>query len=227
MIYFLEDDENIRKFVIYALKSSGFDAKPFSLPSEFYLGMQEATPSLIILDIMLPEEDGISILGKIRKNPVTAKIPVILLSAKCTEYDKVIGLDNGADDYLTKPFGTMELISRVKALLRRTENNNYIYMINGLYVCPSKHIVKVNNEDISLTLKEYKLLCLLLENGGNVVPREKILTDIWGYDFLGESRTIDVHIGSLRSKLKEGGSLIETVKGIGYKIGDSNEKKDI
>ena len=218
MIYLLEDDESIRKFVIYALNQTGFEAEGFGLPSQFKAAVEKKEPKLVLLDIMLPEEDGISVLSWLRKRNDTAQIPVIFLTAKSIEYDKVTGLDNGADDYITKPFGTMELISRIKALLRRTSKSAEEYSAGELYVCPSKHIVKVRDEEIALTLKEFEMLCLLLKNRGTVLTRDRLLEEIWGYDYDGESRTVDVHIKTLRTKLKSCGELIETVRGIGYKI---------
>lgn len=218
MIYLLEDDESIRKFVIYALNQTGFEAEGFGLPSQFKAAVEKKAPKLVLLDIMLPEEDGISVLSWLKKRSETAQIPVIFLTAKSNEYDKVTGLDNGADDYITKPFGTMELISRIKALLRRTSKSAEEYSAGELYVCPSKHIVKVRDEEIALTLKEFEMLCLLLKNRGTVLTRDRLLEEIWGYDYDGESRTVDVHIKTLRTKLKSCGELIETVRGIGYKI---------
>lgn len=220
MIYFLEDDDTICNFVVYALKNSGFEAKGFPHPDIFWDEMKKMQPDLILLDRMLPKEDGMSILKKLREHSDTMHIPVMMITAMGTEYDKVMGLDNGADDYLTKPFGTMELISRVKALLRRcsVKSTRTDYTVGGLYVCPQKHIIRVNGKDITLTLKEYELLCLFLENQGTVFTRDQILKNIWGYDFDGESRTVDVHIRTLRMKLGECGNLIETVRGIGYKI---------
>jgi len=218
VIYLLEDDESIRKFVIYALNQTGFEAEGFGLPSQFKAAVEKKAPKLVLLDIMLPEEDGISVLSWLKKRSETAQIPVIFLTAKSSEYDKVTGLDNGADDYITKPFGTMELISRIKALLRRTSKSVEEYSAGELYVCPSKHIVKVKDEEVSLTLKEFEMLCLLLKNRGTVLTRDRLLEEIWGYDYDGESRTVDVHIKTLRTKLKSCGELIETVRGIGYKI---------
>ena len=200
MIYLLEDDESIRKFVIYALNQTGFEAEGFGLPSQFKAAVEKKAPKLVLLDIMLPEEDGISVLSWLRKRNDTAQIPVIFLTAKSSEYDKVTGLDNGADDYITKPFGTMELVSRIKALLRRTSKSAEEYSAGELYVCPSKHIVKVKDEEVALT------------------TRDRLLEEIWGYDYDGESRTVDVHIKTLRTKLKSCGELVETVRGIGYKI---------
>lgn len=218
MIYLLEDDESIRKFVIYALNQTGFEAEGFGLPSQFKAAVEKKAPKLVLLDIMLPEEDGISVLSWLRKRNDTAQIPVIFLTAKSSEYDKVTGLDNGADDYITKPFGTMELVSRIKALLRRTSKSAEEYSAGELYVCPSKHIVKVKDEEVALTLKEFEMLCLLLKNRGTVLTRDRLLEEIWGYDYDGESRTVDVHIKTLRTKLKSCGELVETVRGIGYKI---------
>ena len=220
MIYFLEDDNNIRNFVIYALNNTGLEAEGFETPEKFWEAMKNEMPDLLLLDIMLPGEDGISILKKIRNNGRTRKLPVIMLTAKGTEYDKVLGLDSGADDYVSKPFGTMELISRIKALLRRTGNYDEPaeYRRGSLYVCPSKHIVRVDDKDVTLTLKEFELLCFLFKNNGMVLTRDEILSHIWGYEFDGESRTVDVHIRTLRSKLGDAGKYIETVRGIGYKM---------
>ena len=224
MIYLLEDDNNIRNFVVYALNNSGLDAKGFERPSEFWSAMEEEKPQLAILDIMLPEEDGLSVLSKLRAGLETREMPIMMLTAKGTEYDKVIGLDSGADDYVTKPFGTMELIARVKALLRRTEpvTDEKEYRIGQLYLCPAKHIIRAGDENVTLTLKEFELLCLLVQNKGKVFTRDAILRDIWGYEFDGENRTVDLHIRTLRSKLKECGSLIETIRGIGYRIGGAD-----
>ena len=224
MIYLLEDDNNIRNFVVYALNNSGLDAKGFERPSEFWSAMEEEKPQLAILDIMLPEEDGLSVLSKLRAGLETREMPIMMLTAKGTEYDKVIGLDSGADDYVTKPFGTMELIARVKALLRRTEpvTDEKEYRIGQLYLCPAKHIIRAGDENVTLTLKEFELLCLLVQNKGKVFTRDAILRDIWGYEFDGENRTVDVHIRTLRSKLKECGSLIETIRGIGYRTGGAD-----
>ena len=224
MIYFLEDDNNIRNFVIYALNNTGFEAAGFDHPQQFWEAMEKKLPELLLLDIMLPEEDGISIVKKLREDPATKDIPVIMLTAKCTEYDKVLGLDSGADDYLTKPFGTMELISRIKALLRRTakRETETEYRRDELYLCPSRHIIRVDNKDIVLTLKEFELLCYLFRNEGLVMTRDDILSNVWGYEFDGESRTVDVHIRTLRSKLGSAGRFITTVRGIGYKIGGSD-----
>lgn len=222
MIYFLEDDNSISEAMLYSLNNSGFEAKGFSRPSDFWKAMNEKTPDLVLLDIMLPEEDGLSILRKLRNSLETAKISVIMLTAKDSEYDKIIGLDSGADDYMTKPFSMMELISRIKALLRRTQNNsdNQEITIGSLCINPEKHIVKAGEKNINLTYKEYQLLLLLAQNKGIVFSREKLLNKIWGYEFDGENRTVDVHIRTLRTKLGECGAMIETVRGFGYKIGE-------
>lgn len=226
MIYLIEDDNNIRELVTYTLINSGLDTVAFSLPSDFWKAINEQLPSLILLDLMLPQEDGMTILKKLRSSSSTRKIPIIIVTAKSGEFDKVIGLDNGADDYITKPFGMLELVARIKALLRRTENHKQDddYCIGKLYVSTSKHIVRVDGKDVNLTYKEFSMLCYLLNNRGVVLTRDKLLNEIWGYDFDGESRTVDVHIRTLRQKLGDAGDLIETVRGIGYKIGgDSNE----
>ncbi|MDD6644980.1 MAG: response regulator transcription factor [Oscillospiraceae bacterium] len=222
MIYFIEDDKSINEAVFYSLKNSGFDVKGFDRPSEFWSAMKEQLPSLILLDIMLPEEDGLSILRKIRKNSDTLNIPVIMVTAKDAEYDKVIGLDSGADDYMTKPFSMLELVSRIRALLRRTSKPKEpdVITIGNLSVNPEKHIVTANGKNVVLTYKEYHLLLLLMQNKGVVFSREKLLNKIWGYEFDGENRTVDVHIRSLRTKLGECGNMIETIRGFGYKIGE-------
>lgn len=224
MIYFLEDDSSIRELVVYTLNNSGMEAAGFAKPSDFWAAMEKQLPKLILLDIMLPEEDGLHILKRLRSSSSTRKLPVIMLTAKGSEYDKVIGLDEGADDYIPKPFGMMELVARIKALLRRTEekDSEIEYTLGNLYVCPSKHIVKSNGKSITLTLKEFELLCLLMENKDIVFTRDQLLNRIWGYDFDGESRTVDVHIRTLRQKLGESGGFIETVRGIGYRIRENS-----
>ena len=220
MIYLVEDDESIRELVIYTLKSQGFEAQGFERPSMFWKALEKEYPALLLLDVMLPEEDGISILKKLRMRPDTRKLPIIMLTAKGSEYDTVIGLDSGADDYIPKPFRMMELISRIKARLRRTEDKGAEeYHLENLYLCPSKHVVTVDQEPVNLTLKEYEMLALLLKNSGMVLSRTQLLNQIWGYEFDGESRTVDVHVRTLRQKLGTAGDLIETVRGVGYKIG--------
>ena len=218
MIYLLEDDDSIRDLVIYTLQSQGMEAKGFPRPSAFWEAMAERIPSLVLLDIMLPEEDGISVLKQLRSSARTCRLPVIMLTAKGTEYDKVLGLDAGADDYLAKPFGMMELLSRIRALLRRTEREVNIYRCGVLTVDRIRHTVTVNGQKVILTQKEFEVLCLLLKNRGQVLSRERLIEDVWGYADTGESRTVDVHIRTLRQKLGEAGAYIETVRGYGYKI---------
>ena len=218
MIYLLEDDDSIRDLVLYTLQSQGMEARGFPLPSAFWEAVAEHIPSLVLLDIMLPEEDGISVLKKLRSSARTSKLPVIMLTAKGTEYDKVLGLDAGADDYLAKPFGMMELLSRIRALLRRTQREADIYRCGVLTVDQTRHTVTVNGREVVLTQKEFEVLCLLLKNRGQVLSRERLIEDVWGYAFTGESRTVDVHVRTLRQKLGEAGAYIETVRGYGYKI---------
>lgn len=224
MIYIVEDDANIRELVIYTLQSTGFDAKGYESGISFFKDLSDGkVPELVLLDIMLPGEDGISILRKIRSNPEIKHIPVIMMTAKGAEYDKVLGLDSGADDYITKPFGMMELVSRIKAVLRRVkkEEPKEELSAGGLYIHVGKHKVLADGEKVELTYKEFRLLCMLMESKGNVLTRDQLLTNIWGYDFDGETRTVDVHIRTLRQKLGDCGSMIETVRGIGYRIGGS------
>ena len=220
LIYIVEDDKNIREIEAFALKNSGYQTKDFGCAAEFYTKMEEKLPNLILLDVMLPDEDGLNIVKKIRNNPESRKIPVIMVTAKTTELDKVKGLDMGADDYLTKPFGVMELISRVKALLRRCEGSEdeKFYAVGNLLLDIVKHSVSVDGESIDLTFKEYELLRLLMQNAGIVTSREAIMERVWGTDFEGESRTLDMHIKTLRQKLGEAGSLIKTIRNVGYII---------
>lgn len=224
MIYLLEDDDSIRKLVDYTLKSQNYQTESFALPSEFWKAMAKK-PDLILLDIMLPEEDGISILKKLRENKETAGIPVIMLTAKDSEFDVVTGLDSGADDYVTKPFGMMALLSRIKAVLRRYEKNNLIpseekeLSIGNIRLNESRHTVFAGEKQVFLTVKEFDLLALLIENKGNVLTREQLLNSIWKIDADIESRTVDVHVRTLRQKIgDENGEIIRTVRGIGYKI---------
>ncbi len=221
MIYLLEDDDNIRELVLYTLNNSGLEAEGFSRPSAFWGAVERRLPNLVILDIMLPQEDGLSILRKLRSNSATKRLPVMLLTAKGTEFDKVVGLDSGADDYVAKPFGMMELISRVKALLRRSapEQDTGDYQLGRLRVSDSQHTVEVDGKSVSLTLKEFELLRLLLRHPGMVFSRDQLLNQVWGYAFDGENRTVDVHVRNLRQKLGPCGDYIETVRGVGYKIG--------
>lgn len=220
MIYLVEDDDSIRELVVYTLRTTGFEAKGFSTAALFWEAVEEEQPELVLLDIMLPDEDGLHILKRLRSNAETADLPVIMLTAKSTEYDRVLGLDSGADDYIPKPFGMMELVSRIKALLRRAsrQNDEKIYNLDALYVDVKRHNVAVNGQEISLTYKEFELLCYLLENRGVVLTRDQILSKIWDYNYSGETRTVDVHIRTLRQKLGAMGALIETVRGVGYRI---------
>ncbi len=221
MVYLLEDDESIRELVCYSLSKTGNEAKGFSLPSLFFEAVKISPPDLIILDVMLPEEDGFSVLTKLRCTPETENIPIIMLTAKDSEFDKVTALDAGADDYVTKPFGVMELMARVKAHLRRAtkrEATDKCYSFCGVTVSTLRHEVLTDEGPISLTYKEFELLCLLLEHKGVVLNRDQILRDVWGYEFNGENRTVDVHVRTLRRKLGEYGDAIETVRGVGYKI---------
>lgn len=222
MIYCIEDDNGIRDLIVYTLTASGFEAKGFANSTEFWSAVKEGTPNLILLDIMLPNEDGISILKKIRSDKRTADIPVIMETAKETEYDKVVALDLGADDYLTKPFGMMEMVSRVRAVLRRTskENKKQDLKLDDLEIDTAKHIVYANGEEINLTLKEYDLLKLFMENIGRAFTRDQLLSSVWGTEYVGETRTVDVHIGTLRTKLGKCGDYIKTVRGVGYRMED-------
>ena len=222
MIYLVEDDDSIRSFVIYALNSQGMEAQGFARPSDFWKAMEQRLPDLVLLDIMLPEEDGLHILKRLRDTAATARLPVMMLTAKGSEFDRVVGLDAGADDYLPKPFGIMELLARIRALLRRTgeEQAPMTYTVGELVVCPSKHLVEVGGKPVSLSLKEFELLCALLQERGTVLARAQMLDRIWGYEFDGETRTVDVHIRKKKKKLGPCGDLIETVRGVGYKIGE-------
>lgn len=223
MIYLVEDDNSIRELVAYTFNTAGLEAEGFDRPSLFWEALEKRKPDLVLLDIMLPEEDGIQILQKLRQRKDTKKLPVIMLTAKGSEYDKVMGLESGADDYVSKPFGMMELLARVKALLRRTEDlrpaQESRYVIGDLTVNRKRHEVFVKGEAVTLTKKELDMLCYLLENKGMVLTRDQLLNQIWGYDFDGENRTVDVHIRTLRQKLGDCGTYIETIRGIGYKIG--------
>lgn len=218
LIYIVEDDQNIREIQRFALQNSGYRVEEFECAKDFYKRIATKIPSLILLDIMLPDEDGLTIVKKLRSMPDTKKVPVIMVTAKTTEIDKVKGLDLGADDYITKPFGVMELISRVKAVLRRTsEMNEDKYLTLGPVVIDSeKHMVTVEDEVCELTYKEYELLKLLMVNAGIVMTRDVIMERVWGVDFEGESRTLDMHIKTLRHKLKDAGNRIKTVRNVGY-----------
>lgn len=225
MIFCVEDDGNIRELVVYTLETTGIKARGFEDGGPFFEALAEQLPELILLDIMLPGEDGMEILKKLKASPRTRDIPVIMLTAKGAEYDKVMGLDAGADDYVTKPFGMMELVSRIKAVLRRTgkRQEEDIYKIGNLCMNVKKHQVTVGGEEVSLTLKEFELLKRLLTNRGIVLTRDRLLEEIWGYEFGGETRTVDVHVRTLRQKLGAAGDYIETVRGVGYRIGEKNE----
>lgn len=220
MIFCVEDDSSIRDLMLYALSTAGFEAKGFADSVEFWSAIKEEMPELIMLDIMLPGEDGISILKKLRSQTATADVPVILATAKGTEYDKVIGLDIGADDYLTKPFGMMEMISRIKAVLRRSLPKEKVstLKVGQLKMNIDEHTVESAGKRVSLTLKEYELLQKFMENPGIVFTREQLLQSVWGEEFIGETRTVDVHIGTLRTKLGVCGEYIETVRGVGYRM---------
>ena len=220
MIYLVEDDESIRELVVYTLKSQGMDAKGFERPSLFWKELEKEVPALILLDIMLPGEDGLDILTRIRADKATADVPVIMVTAKTSELDKVKGLDLGADDYITKPFGVMELISRVKALLRRTSRMNEDSQLihEDILMDMDKHAVTVAGQLCELTFKEFELLKYLMLNQGIVLSRDKIMDQVWGFEYEGESRTVDMHIKTLRQKLGAAGSCIKTVRNVGYMI---------
>lgn len=220
MIYLLEDDDSIRKLVTYTLESQGYQAQGFALPSEFWTAVTQRLPDLVLLDIMLPEEDGLAVLRKLREAPATRKLPVAMLTAKNSEYDRVLGLDIGADDFISKPFGMMELLARIRALLRRTERTEDDTLRCGaLAVSPARHSVEVDGTEVVLTHKEFQLLQILLEHKGRVVTRETLMDQVWGLGAERENRTLDVHIRTLRTKLREAGGCVETVRGVGYRIG--------
>ena len=219
MIYIVEDDINIRQMESYALKNSGFDVAEFSDAVSLYHACEARLPDLIILEIMLPGEDGLTILRTLRGDSRTKKLPVIMVTAKTTELDAVRGLDSGADDYITKPFGIIEFISRVKAVLRRTGDRvDTLFSLGGIVMDDEKHQVTADGDHCELTFKEYELLKFLLSNQGIVLSRDKIMDRVWGTDYKGESRTVDMHIKTLRQKLGSQGSLIKTVRNVGYKI---------
>ncbi|MDY4883784.1 MAG: winged helix-turn-helix domain-containing protein [Anaerovibrio sp.] len=226
MIYCVEDDDSIRELMLYTLKASGFQGRGFPEAAEFWQAIElagtgrEPVPRLIMLDIMLPGEDGISILQKLRANAVTARVPVIMATAKGTEYDKVKGLDLGADDYLAKPFGMMEMISRIKAVLRRSEPKEaeHTLLFGGVVIDLLQHTVTIDGKLVEMPLKEFELLKLFMENPGMAFSRDKLLSRIWDTDYMGESRTVDVHISSLRTRLGKWGSAIKTVRSVGYRL---------
>jgi len=220
MIFCVEDDRSVRDLMVYTLNASGFGAKGMVSGKELFEALASESAELVILDIMLPDEDGISILKKLRGDPVYSDIPVIMATAKGTEYDKVTGLDAGADDYLAKPFGMMEMVSRIKAVLRRCGpgRRQDVLKLSGLVIDPDEHTVSADGEQIQLTLKEYELLKTFMEGAGKVYSREQLLHSVWGTDFTGETRTVDVHIGTLRTKLGKYGDLVKTVRGVGYRM---------
>ena len=219
MIYCVEGDNGIRDLMTYTLAVSGYEAKGFPDSTGLWEALHTVRPELIMLDIMLPGEDGITILKKLRENSATADIPVIMATAKGTEYDKVIGLDLGADDYLAKPFGMMEMVSRVRAVLRRSApHSSGVLTVGPIALDVVRHRVTVGGNEVTLTLKEFELLRLFAENKGVVFTRDQLLAHIWGVDYIGETRTVDVHIGTLRTKLGDAGELIETVRGVGYRM---------
>lgn len=221
MIYLVEDDDSIRELVLYTLYTTGFEAEGFRNAADFWQALEKELPQLVLLDIMLPDEDGLHILKRLRAGAETADLPVMMLTAKSSEYDRVVGLDSGADDYMPKPFGMMELVSRVRALLRRAAKpaaEDKLFTAGPLAVDVKRRAVTVDGEPVILTYKEFELLCYLLENRGVVLSRDQILTKIWDYNYSGETRTVDVHIRTLRQKLGDAGALIETVRGVGYRL---------
>lgn len=223
MIYYVEDEKNIRELVEYALLANGFEIRCFADGVSFWQGLrEEKNPELILLDIMLPGENGMEILHRLKETAATKDIPVIMVTAKGSEYDKVLGLDSGADDYIAKPFGMMELVSRIKAVLRRTQKEEVDTDLSyqEIRICNASHKVFVGDEEVELTKKEYNLLSYLIRNQGVVLTRDQLLNSIWGYDFDGETRTVDVHVRSLRQKLGNAGDCVTTVRGIGYRIGE-------
>ena len=222
LIYCVEDDENIRELILYALKNNGYKVEGFEDSRSLFKMLKKELPDLILLDIMLLGEDGISILKSIKLSPPINEIPIIMLTAKSAEYDKVKALDNGADDYIVKPFGVMELLSRIRAVLRRVKNDSDKDILNyeNIILSYSKRIVYRNEELINLTYKEFELLYFLMKNNEIVLSRDKIMESVWGFDYEGESRTVDMHIKALRQKLNDDGTIIKTVRGVGYKIGE-------
>ena len=220
MIWCVDDDNTIRDIEVYALTQTGFEAKGFADGVSMLEALKTEKPELIVLDIMLPGKDGVEVLKEIRQSPETRKIPVIMATAKGTEMDKIQGLDTGADDYLVKPFGVMEMVSRIKAVLRRCEpdGKEEVLSIGEITLSDKEHLVTVNGEKVVLTFKEFEILKLFMSNPGIVFSRDKLLSEVWGIHYLGESRTVDMHIKTLRQKLGDAGALIETVIGVGYKM---------
>lgn len=223
MIYILEDDTNIRELILYTMKSQEIEAKGFEKPTKFFDAIDKELPDLVILDIMLPEMSGLEVLERLRRNGKTQDLMVMMLTAKASEYDKVVGLNLGADDYLAKPFGMMELLARIKALLRRCENRKHTHLEFGpVKLDLEKHRVTVYDKEVDLTLKEFLMLQTLMEHPGQVFTRENLIDRIWGSDYYGDNRTVDVHIRTLRQKLGEGHKIVQTVHGVGYKVEDMN-----
>lgn len=218
MIYIVEDDSGIRKLLSVALEGNGFTTKAFGSGLNVFGEAKKDMPELVLLDIMLPGKDGLEVLSEIRNDKATESLPVIMVTAKDSEYDKVVGFEKGADDYISKPFSMLELISRVKAVLRRSNKSSDIYRCGDITLSDSQHVVTVDGKEIVLTLKEFDLLKSLIENQGCVLTRESLLSTVWGYEYPGETRTVDVHIRHLREKLGDAGNIIETIKGVGYKI---------
>ena len=226
LVYIVEDDSSIREIEMIALKNSNYQVQSFESAAQFYNKLDDMIPDLVLLDIMLPDESGYEIVRKLRNNVKTSRIPVIMVTAKTTEMDMVKGLDDGADDYIRKPFSVMELLSRVRALLRRTaEDTPQLLTVDDIILNHEKHLVTYGDEQIDLTFKEYELLRYLMINEGIVLSRDSIMLNVWGTDYEGESRTVDIHIKTLRQKLGEGGKLIGTVRNVGYVISASREEK--
>ena len=219
LIYIVEDDIDIREMETYALKSAGLSVEAFPESESFFLRLNERLPDLVLLDIMLPGESGLSVLKRLREGHTTQMLPIILVTAKTSEADKVKGLDGGADDYLTKPFGIMEMVSRCKALLRRTNRQSALYAYQTIEMDDARHRVTVEGRDVELTYKEYALLKYLLEHVGTAVTRDKLMEAVWGFAFTGETRTVDMHVKTLRKKLGSSGTLIMTVRNVGYQLG--------
>ena len=222
MIYCVEDDESIREIEVYALQSTGFEAAGFSDGAAFFEAVQKQTPQLVLLDVMLPGEDGVAILKRLRAAPATKSVPVVMATARGAEYDKIASLDLGADDYLVKPFGMMEMVARVRAVLRRAapQEETRVLAGGGIEMDLTAHRVTVGGTAVELTLKEFEVLRLLLTEPGVVFTRERLLSEVWGMDYDGETRTVDVHIRTLRAKLGAAGEAIETVRGVGYRLGE-------
>lgn len=227
MIYYLEDDKNIRELTVYALTQSGLKAQGFATFAAFHQACAKQVPEVILLDIMLTDADGLEVLASIRKSPSLANVPVMMLTAKDTEFDKVCALDGGADDYLSKPFGMLEMVSRVRALMRRsgqgqsgTDKANEFLQVGDVKLFPDKRKIEAAGQPVVLTMREFDLLEFLMRSPGQVFSRKTILLQVWGWDFVGGSRTVDVHIQQIRSKLGKSGDIIETVRGVGYSIHD-------